>query len=62
MTITEEIQQAILTLPDRVWEAAYDAGGQVRPGAWAAEVTGLRNLPLHGFDQNQVWCELVAPG
>jgi Transposase DDE domain group 1 len=21
---------------------------------------GLRNLPLHGFDQNQLWCELVA--
>jgi hypothetical protein len=132
MTITEEIQEAILALPGRVWEPAYDAGGQVRPGAWVAEVTGLldlagwpegmrvivrkerphpgaqlrftdldghrftcfatdakkgqladlelrhrrrarcedriraakdtglRNLPLHGFDQNQVWCELVA--
>jgi len=22
--------------------------------------TGLRNLPLHGYDQNQIWCELVA--
>jgi hypothetical protein len=20
----------------------------------------LRNLPLQGFDQNQIWCELVA--
>jgi len=132
MTITEEIQEAILALPGRVWEPAYDAGGQVRPGAWVAEVTGLldlagwpegmrvivrkerphpgaqlrftdldghrftcfatdanqgqladlelqhrrrarcedrirnakdtglRNLPLHGFDQNQLWCELVA--
>ena len=131
-TITEEVQQAILTLPGRVWEPAYDAGGQVRPGAWAAELTGLldlanwpkgmrvivrkerphpgaqlrftdidghrftafatstkrgqladlelrhrrrarcedrircakdtglRNLPLHGFDQNQLWCEIVA--
>ena len=29
MTITEEMHQAILTLPDRVWEPAYDAGGQV---------------------------------
>jgi hypothetical protein len=26
----------------------------------AAKDTGLRNLPLHGFTQNQVWCELVA--
>jgi DDE family transposase len=132
MTTTEEIQHAIRQLPDRVWEPAYDAGGQVRPGAWVAELTGLldlagwpagmrviarkerphpgaqlrftdldghrftcfatdarkgqladlelrhrrrarcedriraakdtglRNLPLHGFDQNQVWCELVA--
>jgi hypothetical protein len=131
-TITDDIAQAILTLPGRVWEPAYDAGGQVRPGAWVAELTGLldlpswpkgmrvivrkerphpgaqlrftdldghrftafatgtkggqladlelrhrrrarcedrircakdtglRNLPLHGFDQNQVWCQIVA--
>jgi len=132
MTITEDMQQAILALPGRIWEPACDAGGQVRPGAWVAEITGLldlsgwpagmrvivrrerphpgaqlrftdinghrftafatdarrgqlanlelrhrrrarcedriraakdtglRNLPLHGFDQNQLWCELVA--
>jgi len=132
MTITEDMQQAILALPDRIWEPAYDAAGQVRPGAWVAELTGLldltgwptgmrvivrkerphpgaqlrftdlgghrftcfatgtrrgqladlelrhrrrarcedriraakdtglRNLPLHGFAQNQIWCELVA--
>ena len=132
MTITEDMHQAILQLPDRVREPAYDAGGQVRPGAWVAEITGLldlpswpagmrvivrkerphpgaqlrftdigghrvtcfatdtrtgqladlelrhrrrarcedrircakdtglRGLPLHGFDQNQIWCELVA--
>jgi hypothetical protein len=132
MTLTEDMQEAILTLPERVWEPAYDAGGQVRPGAWVAELTGLldlagwpagmrviirkerphpgaqlrftdigghrftcfatdtrngqladlelrhrrrarcedrirnakdtglRNLPLHGFNQNQLWCELVA--
>ncbi len=131
-TITEDIQQAILTLPGRVWEPAYDPGGQVRSGAWVAELTGLldlanwpagmrvivrkerphpgaqlrftdinghrftcfatstkrgqlaglelrhrrrarcedrircakdtglRNLPLQGFAQNQVWCEIVA--
>jgi hypothetical protein len=22
--------------------------------------TGLRNLPLHGFTQNQIWCEIAA--
>ena len=25
-----------------------------------AKDTGLTNLPLHGFDQNQIWCEIVA--
>ena len=132
MTLTEDMQDAIGALPERVWEPAYDAGAQVRPGAWVAELTGLldlagwpagmrvivrrerphpgaqlrftdinghrftafatdaktgqlaglelrhrmrarcedrirnakdtglRNLPLHGFGQNQIWCELVA--
>jgi hypothetical protein len=44
MTITEAMHQAILQLPDRVWEPAYDAGGQVRPGAWVAELTGLLDM------------------
>jgi hypothetical protein len=44
MTITEEIQDAILTLPERVWEPAYDTGRQVRPGAWVAGLTGLLDL------------------
>jgi hypothetical protein len=26
----------------------------------SAKDTGLRNLPLHGYDQNQIWCEIVA--
>jgi hypothetical protein len=26
----------------------------------AAKDTGLRNLPLQGFNQNQLWCEIVA--
>jgi hypothetical protein len=132
MTITGDIAEAILAVPARAWTPAYDAGGQARPGAWVAEITGmldlaswpegmrvivrrerphpgaqlrftdidghrftcfatdakrgqlaalelrhrrrarcedriraakdtgLRNLPLHGFDQNQIWCELVA--
>jgi hypothetical protein len=44
MTITEDRHQAILTIPDQVWEPAYDAGGQVRAGAWVAELTGLLDL------------------
>ena len=131
-TITEDMQEAILKIPGRAWTPAYDADGQVRPGAWVAEITGmpglaswpqgmrvivrkerphpgaqlrftdidghrftafatstkggqladlelrhrrrarcedrircakdtgLRNLPLQGFDQNQIWCEIVT--
>jgi len=131
-TITEETQAAILAIPASAWTPAYDAEGQVRPGAWVAEITGmldlakwpagmrvivrkerphpgaqlrftdidghrftafatstkggqladlelrhrrrarcedrircakdtgLRNLPLQGFAQNQLWCEIVA--
>jgi Transposase DDE domain group 1 len=134
--LTDDICAAILALPADIWEVAYDAEGQVRDGAWVAELTGmldltswpkgmrvivrkerphpgaqlrftdldghrftcfvtgtrpgggrgqladlelrhrqrarcedrirtakdtgLRNLPLHGFAQNQIWLELVA--
>jgi hypothetical protein len=132
MTITEDMQAAILKVPDDGWTPAYDGDGQVRDGAWVADITGLlgledwpagmrvivrkerphpgaqlrftdidghrftcfatnarkgqladlelrhrrrarcedrircakdtglRNLPLKGFAQNQVWCEIVA--
>jgi hypothetical protein len=132
MTITEDMQAAILKVPAGGWTPAYDGDGQVREGAWAAGITGLldlagwpagmrvivrkerphpgaqlrftdldghrftafatdakkgqladlelrhrrrarcedriraakdtglRNLPLNGFAQNQLWCEIVA--
>ena len=132
MTITEDIQAAVLKVPAAAWTPAYDGDGQVRDGAWVADITGLldlsswpagmrvivrkerphpgaqlrftdidghrftcfatdarkgqladlelrhrrrarcedrircakdtglRNLPLKGFAQNQVWCEIVA--
>jgi hypothetical protein len=132
MTITEDIQDAIGKIPAGAWTPAYDGDGQVRDGAWVADITGLldlagwpagmrvivrkerphpgaqlrftdidghrftafatdtrkgqladlelrhrrrarcedrirnakdtglRNLPLKGFAQNQVWCEIVA--
>jgi hypothetical protein len=44
MNITEDTQQAILKVPARAWIPAYDADGQVRPGAWVAEITGVLNL------------------
>ncbi len=132
MTITDDMQAAILKAPADGWTPAYDGDGQVREGAWVADITGLldledwpagmrvivrkerphpgaqlrftdtdghrftafatdakkgqladlelrhrrrarcedrircakdtglRNLPLKGFAQNQVWCEIVA--
>ena len=132
MTITEDVQDAIGKVPADAWTPAYDGDGQVREGAWAADITGLldledwpagmrvivrkerphpgaqlrftdidghrftafatdakkgqladlelrhrrrarcedrircakdtglRNLPLNGFAQNQLWCEIVA--
>jgi hypothetical protein len=132
MTITEDTQAAIGKVPASAWTPAYNGDGQVRDGAWVADITGLldlsswpagmrvivrkerphpgaqlrftdldghrftafatdtrkgqladlelrhrrrarcedrircakdtglRNLPLKGFAQNQVWCEIVA--
>jgi hypothetical protein len=132
MTITEDMQAAILRVPKDAWTPACDGDGQVREGAWVADITGLleleswptgmrvivrkerphpgaqlrftdvgghrftafatdakkgqladlelrhrrrarcedrircakdtglRNLPLKGFAQNQLWCEIVA--
>ncbi len=131
-TMTDEVCDAVGKVPARVWTPAYDGDGQVRDGAWVAELTGLldlaswpkgmrvivrkerphpgaqlrftdidghrftcfatsartgqladlelrhrrrarcedrircakdtglRNLPLHGYDQNQIWCQIVA--
>jgi Transposase DDE domain group 1 len=38
------IQAKLATIPNDLWEPAYDADGQLRPGAWVAEVTGLFDL------------------
>jgi hypothetical protein len=43
-TITEEIAEATLKVPARAWASAYGAEGQVRPGAWVAEITGMLEL------------------
>jgi hypothetical protein len=31
-------------VPAAAWTPAYDADGQVRPGAWVAELTGMFDL------------------
>jgi Transposase DDE domain group 1 len=38
------IQAKLAAVPADVWEPAYDADGQIRPGAWVAEMTGLFDL------------------
>jgi hypothetical protein len=130
MTITEAIHQAVLKVPASAWTPAVEPDGQIRDGAWVAELagdllagwpagmrlivrkerphpgaqlrftdadgmrltclatntaptsiaaldlrhrqraraedriraardTGLRNLPLHGAAQNQIWLEII---
>jgi len=44
MTITEDMQEAILKVPAGSWTPAYDGDGQVRDGAWVADITGMLDL------------------
>jgi hypothetical protein len=39
-----DITDVLATIPERVWTPAYDADGQIRDGAWVAELTGLLDL------------------
>jgi Transposase DDE domain group 1 len=131
-TLPHDFADTLACIPDAAWSPAYDGDGQVRDGAWVAEVTGvlalaswpagmrviarkerphpgaqprltdpdghrvtafatnttrgqladlelrhrrrarcedrirnskdtgLNNLPLHDFAQNQIWCAIVA--
>ncbi|MDU9001110.1 MULTISPECIES: IS1380 family transposase [Streptomyces] len=38
MTITDAIHQAVLTVPASAWTAAVEPGGEIRDGAWVAEL------------------------
>lgn len=40
MTVTEQIHQAVLRVPHAAWTAAVEPGGEVRDGAWVAELDG----------------------
>jgi hypothetical protein len=44
MTLTEDMQAAILKVPAAAWQPAYDGDGQARDGAWVADITGLPGL------------------
>ncbi|MEH0549182.1 transposase [Streptomyces sp. B21-105] len=40
MVITEQVHQHVLKVPASAWTAAVEAGGEIRDGAWVAELTG----------------------
>ncbi|WP_406447074.1 IS1380 family transposase [Streptomyces sp. NBC_00876] len=40
MTITEQIHQAVLKVPASAWTPAVEPGGEIRAGAWTAELDG----------------------
>ena len=44
MTITGATPRAIGKVPAGAWTAACDSDGQVRDGAWVADITGLLDL------------------
>ena len=43
-TLTDTIVDAVNAIPTEAWTPAYDADGEVRDGAWVAEVTGMLDL------------------
>jgi hypothetical protein len=44
LPIDTHVRDAVLSLPEDAWSPAIDADGQVRDGAWVAEVTGWLDL------------------
>ena len=43
-TLPDDFAQVLPRIPKQAWTPAVDADGQVRDGAWVADVTGLLNL------------------
>lgn len=46
MVITEQVHQRVLQVPASAWTPAVEADGEIRDGAWVAELTGD---VLHGW-------------
>ncbi|MDQ0578011.1 hypothetical protein QF030_000189 [Streptomyces rishiriensis] len=40
MTVTEQVHQHVLKVPASAWTPAVESGGEIRDGAWVAELTG----------------------
>ena len=59
-TLPGDAGELIEQIPATVWQPAYDADGEVRDGAWVAELTGL--LDLTGWPQGlRVICRKERP-
>ena len=43
-TLPADTEQLLRLIPRTVWQSAYDSDGEVREGAWVAELTGLLDL------------------
>ena len=43
-TLPDNAGDLVARIPDTAWTPAYDSDGQIRPGAWVAELTGLLDL------------------
>jgi hypothetical protein len=43
-TLPDNAADLVALIPNQVWAPAYDADGQIRDGAWVAEVTDLLEL------------------
>jgi hypothetical protein len=48
-TLPTDFGEELEKIPEQVWTPAYDADGQIRPGAHVAEVTDLLDLQRQGW-------------
>jgi hypothetical protein len=43
-TLPTDFAEQLTKIPNKVWTPAYNSDGEIREGAWVAEITGLLNL------------------
>lgn len=43
-TLPGDVTEQLAKIPPEVWTPAYNSDGEIREGAWVAEITGLLNL------------------
>jgi hypothetical protein len=48
-SLPDSAPELLRMIPDSAWTPAYDSDGQVRDGAWVAELTGLLELGRNGW-------------